>query len=148
MDKIIAHRGNTRGPVKEFENDPDYLLQAIKMGYDVEVDVWFNGERIYFGHDEAQYDVRPDQFNKILPHAWFHCKDLETLTHFLFHHQDDARFFWHQTDDFTLTNNNYIWTYPGKDVTQISIIVDNDLSSGVDYDKVYAVCTDYAELLG
>ena len=23
-------------------------------------------------------------------------------------------YFWHQTDDFTLTSHGYIWTYPGK----------------------------------
>ena len=147
MDKVIAHRGNTRGPIPDFENDPDYLIQAIKMGYDVEVDVWFEDEKIMFGHDKPQYYVRPDQFNKILPNAWMHCKSLKTLKHFLIFHPNQ-RFFWHQSDDFTITSNKYIWTYPNKDITEISILVDLDLSSGADYDKLYGICTDYPELLG
>ena len=32
-------------------------------------------------------------------------------------------FFWHQQDDFTLTNRGYIWTYPGKCITPMSIMV-------------------------
>lgn len=147
MDKIIAHRGNTRGPIKEFENDPDYLLQAIKMGYDVEVDVWWRNDKIFFGHDTPQYDIRPDQFRAITPHAWFHCKDLYTLRHFVEFHREN-NYFWHQEDQFTLTNKNIIWTYPNNDVTDISILVDLDLSSGIDYNDVYGVCTDYPELLG
>ena len=38
--KWIAHRGNTRGPKPEKENDPEYILQAINEGFDVEIDVW------------------------------------------------------------------------------------------------------------
>ena len=143
----IAHRGNTLGSIPDFENDPDYIINAIKMGYEVEVDVWFNDEKIMFGHVEPQYYVRPDQFNIILPNAWFHCKSLETLEHFV-KFQHNQRYFWHQQDDFTLTSHKYIWTYPNKDVTDISILVDLDLSSGIDYKKVYGVCTDYPELLG
>ena len=36
----IAHRGNTRGPNPEKENQPEYILQAINEGFDVEIDVW------------------------------------------------------------------------------------------------------------
>lgn len=36
----IAHRGNTRGPKPEKENQPEYILQAIHEGFDVEIDVW------------------------------------------------------------------------------------------------------------
>ena len=36
----IAHRGNTRGPKPEKENQPEYILQAIQEGFDVEIDVW------------------------------------------------------------------------------------------------------------
>ena len=37
---LIAHRGNTRGPKPEKENQPEYILQAIQEGFDVEIDVW------------------------------------------------------------------------------------------------------------
>ena len=37
---LIAHRGNINGPRVEFENNPEYVLRAIEMGFDAEVDVW------------------------------------------------------------------------------------------------------------
>jgi len=37
---LIAHRGNWKGP-SEKENDPEYLEQALKHGFDVETDIWY-----------------------------------------------------------------------------------------------------------
>jgi hypothetical protein len=143
----IAHRGNVSGPLLDFENNPEYLLSAIGKGYDVEVDVWCKNEAIYFGHDKPQYHVIKDNFSKIAPHAWFHCKDLYTLRHFAKFYQN-TNYFWHQTDFFTLTNKNFIWTYPNNKTTDISILVDLDLSSGIEYNGVYGICTDYPDFLG
>jgi hypothetical protein len=142
----IAHRGNIIGPLLNFENDPEYLLAAIRKGYDVEVDVWYQNKQIYFGHNNPYYYVSTDTFNKISPHAWFHCKDLYTLEHFTKFYQNN-NYFWHQTDSFTLTNKNFIWTYPNNKTTDISILVDLNLSSGIDYKAIYGVCTDYPDFL-
>lgn len=143
----IAHRGNVLGPISDFENDPGYLLSAIEKGYNVEVDVWYQNKTIYFGHDKPQYEISTDNFKRISPYAWFHCKDLLTLRHFSKFYQNN-NYFWHQTDSFTLTNKNFIWTYPNNQTTDISIIVDLDLSSGIEYNNIYGVCTDYPDLLG
>ena len=40
--KIISHRGNLIGPNLLLENNPDYILSAVSMGFDVEVDVWYD----------------------------------------------------------------------------------------------------------
>ena len=40
--KMISHRGNVRGMIKESENNPTYINAAISDGYDVEIDVWKN----------------------------------------------------------------------------------------------------------
>jgi len=37
--KLISHRGNLFGPNPTNENNPDYILNAIELGYDVEIDV-------------------------------------------------------------------------------------------------------------
>ena len=39
--KLIAHRGNVNGPNPDKENHTDYINEAIILGYDVEIDVWF-----------------------------------------------------------------------------------------------------------
>lgn len=142
----IAHRGNIYGPNKEFENNPDYLINAISLGYEVEIDLWANRGNFYLGHDEPMYGVDPFIIMDMSTSAWFHCKNFDALElmskNFKF-----CKFFWHEDDDYTMTNNGYIWTYPGKRVGTNSILVDTDLTSGVDYDKIYGICSDYVGLI-
>jgi hypothetical protein len=54
-------------------------------------------------------------------------------------------YFWHQEDNFTLTSQGYIWTYPDKDVTNksIAVLVDKELAP----DGVAGVCSDYIGLI-
>jgi len=138
--KIISHRGNIDGSKPELENSPDYLINAISHGFDIEVDLWVINDEVYFGHSDPAYPIDKKFFKKIKPFAWFHCKNLEAINYCFT--QKKIKYFWHQNDDFTLTNNNYIWTYPNKDITKRSIIV--DLSGFKFIDKIpYGVCTDY-----
>jgi hypothetical protein len=37
----ISHRGNIDGKKPHLENSPSYIDEAIELGYDVEVDLWF-----------------------------------------------------------------------------------------------------------
>ena len=37
--KVISHSGNVKGPNREKENKPNNILEVIKLGYDVEIDV-------------------------------------------------------------------------------------------------------------
>ena len=48
---IIAHRALLNGPNKELENQPNSIERAIKLGFAVEVDVWFVNRSWYLGHD-------------------------------------------------------------------------------------------------
>lgn len=138
----IAHRGNVDGP-NDRENEPDYLLDALARGYEIEVDVWVIAGTLWLGHDYAQYQVNYTFLSKIVDRTWFHCKNLEALYYFS-SVLSSTKYFWHQEDDFTLTSNGYIWTYPGKEATTRSVIVDLDLANLGSYrDTAYAVCTDY-----
>jgi len=56
----------------------------------------------------------------------------------------DINYFWHQTDDFTLTSRGYIWTYPKKEYFEKSVIVNLDESVPKNL-KVYGICSDYIE---
>ena len=49
---LISHRGNILGRKKQLENNPNYIDNALKLGYDVEVDVWSIDKQFYLGHDE------------------------------------------------------------------------------------------------
>lgn len=59
---LISHRGNLNGPDSR-ENHPDYIDTAIESGYQVEIDLRFDGN-FYLGHDDPQYKVSEKMAHK------------------------------------------------------------------------------------
>jgi len=55
-----------------------------------------------------------------------------------------AHYFWHQEDDYTITSEGYIWTYPGKKLFNKSICV---LPETHDYKNLncLGICSDFIE---
>jgi len=143
----IAHRGNVYGANPDLENVPEYILNAIELGYEVEIDTWFINGNFFLGHGEPLYPVDPFFILDVADVAWFHCKNLEALYIFSKNFKF-CNFFWHEEDDFTLTSHGIIWTYPGKPVSRLSVLVDVDLNSGANYDTLYGICSDYVGLIG
>lgn len=135
----ISHRGNLNGPNKELENNPSYIEKALLLGYDVEIDVWYLDNNIFLGHDKPQYSIDISFLKN--PKIWCHAKNIEALSLFI-KHKDFITFFWHQSDDYIITSNGYIWTYPGKQLTENSICV---LPEKIhqDYDICAGICSDY-----
>jgi hypothetical protein len=140
----ISHRGNITGPNPELENHPNYLLQAINHGFQVEVDVWFVNNQFVLGHDEPQYEVTPQFIMN--SHFWQHAKNIEALLQMLLLDRNLINCFYHQTDDVTLTSQGWIWTYPGKYITGQSIAVMPETVSNWDISHAAGVCTDYPYL--
>jgi hypothetical protein len=138
--KLISHRGNLIGPDPTNENNPDYILNAIQQGYDVEIDVWYTNQKLYLGHDYGKYEIELEfLLNEKL---WCHAKNLESLNFMLEYPQINC--FWHQTDDFTITSKGFIWTYPNKETTKKSVIVclDDNISNNLDKNNLYGICGD------
>jgi len=140
---LISHRGNISG-TSVLENNPTYLDKAVNLGYNVEVDVWKIGHKIYLGHDGPEYQVKKDYLKN--ENFWCHAKNLNALHWML---QEEILCFWHQEDDYTMTSNGFIWTYPLKDVTEKSIIVCKTLEDTLKYSKmnVYGICSDHVGVL-
>lgn len=136
--KIIAHRANLNGPSK-FENQPVKIIEAISAGFDVEVDVRFISGHLWLGHDSAQYLMSKEFIDEVIPHTWFHCKNLQAMEYLL---SINANCFWHESDSYTLTSKGYIWGYPGTPLNSISVCVLPELSNIYLNDAGY-VCTDY-----
>jgi hypothetical protein len=141
--KTISHRGNIYGPDSDNENTPSQILLAIQKGFDVEIDFWSEDNRLFLGHDYPQHEIPIDFLRDNKDRLWIHCKNLEALES-LKHFLPDSNFFWHQSDDFTLTSQGYIWTYPGKEVTEHSVIVDLTDSPKATA-SAFGICTDYPE---
>ena len=138
---LIAHRGNTNGPMKSWENEPTYIDLAISKGFDVEVDVWYIDGLLYLGHDNAQYSVDFRWFRDRLNKLWIHCKNIEAIIYF----QNCGytfNYFWHETDTVTLTSANYIWAYPGKQPIDKSIAVMPEINND-SLDSCIGVCSDF-----
>ena len=146
--KIISHRGNISGQVKDLENTKDYIEAAISNGFDVEVDLWLIDNIFYFGHDEPQFKVSFSWLVSKEKKIWIHCKNIEAI-HFLTITKNNLNYFFHQNDDLVLTSNKKLWVYPEKEYSNNSIIVCSDINF---FDKLlnkmpYGVCTDYPILL-
>ena len=140
--KFIAHRGNLWGPSSN-ENDPSWIDEAIRFGYDVEIDVRLISGRIFLGHDDPQYEVDMKYLHKIHQHAWIHCKNLEALHFFL--KMPEFNCFWHQNDDYTITSHGYIWAFPGKPLTSRSIAIMPELAAKEIPEQAFGVCSDYID---
>lgn len=137
---LISHRGNIEGKVPERENHPDYIDEAIELGYDVEIDLWSIEGVLLLGHDKPQYGISQQWLNERVNKIWIHCKNIEamewmdSITGFLY--------FWHEEDTVALTTFGHIWAYPGKQPIKDSIAVMPEIYND-DLSKCKGICSDF-----
>ena len=139
---LISHRGNIEGKNVDKENHPDYIDQALSLGYQVEIDLWLINGKLFLGHDEPQYNINSDWLFNRISKLWIHCKNIPAIE--WFNIVGRFNYFWHENDTITLTSKNDIWAYPGKQPIKNSIAVmpeiyDEDVSSCL------GVCSDYIQ---
>lgn len=139
---IIAHRGNILGPNPDKENSPDYIQTALDHGFDVEIDVWFDGfdlrQGYYLGHDAPKYRVKLDWLMQ--DRLWCHAKNQKALERMFY--DKIPNYFWHQEDRFTITSRGDIWCYPNNPSRWGILVHNGEAEYGL---EVRGVCTDYAE---
>ena len=148
--KLIAHRGLINGPDANIENRPDQIDFVLSQGYDCEIDLWEINGNLFLGHDRPDYPIEPRFLNQ---HGlWIHAKNLSALYYLS---TTNLTYFWHQNDDCVITSNGYIWTYPGKELTNRSVRLLPEWNNGKEYvslyerllttkdDTCYAICSDY-----
>ena len=142
---LISHRGNIDGKNIEFENQPSYIDDAIKLGYNVEIDVWYIDNKLYLGHDSADYQIDINWLKSRLGKLWIHCKNLPAIEYL--HNNTDVmvrgygNYFFHNTDDTTITSKGYLWVYPGKQPIKNSISVLPEIHND-DISQCYGICSD------
>ena len=74
---------------------------------------------------------------------FIHCKNIEAL-YYCLSKNDNLDFFFHDSDECVLTSKGYIWTYPGKTLTDKSICVMPERTVNTDNLNICAgICTDY-----
>lgn len=142
---LISHRGNINGRIEDSENNPTYIDVALNLGYEVEIDVWFFNDELWLGHDEPQYRISQNWLEERSEDLWVHCKNIEAIEYFSDEKTGfgiDINYFWHQTDDVTLTSFGYIWAYPGKQPIKNSIAVMPEVKND-DIKNCIGICSDY-----
>jgi hypothetical protein len=137
--KLIAHRGNINEPNPQKENHPDYISEAVQLGYDVEIDVWLIDNKWYLGHDNPQYEIK---YTFLLDFRfWLHAKNGDAFNELV--NNDYVNTFWHTTEDWILTSKKYIWTYPNKKLFANSICVLPELGYIGNIKECHGICSDY-----
>jgi hypothetical protein len=137
---LIAHRGNIDGPRPSWENNPEYIQSALSKGYHCEIDVWSINDKWYLGHDSPDYLI--DKSFLLQNKLWCHAKNLSALENLT---NTNATYFWHQNDNYTLTSNNFIWTFPGFPLTKNSICVMPEENPDFKIDACSGICSDFVE---
>ncbi len=139
---LISHRGNINGKNTERENSPEYIDEAIALGYNVEIDLWMIEGVLLLGHDEPQYGISQDWLNERINNLWIHCKNIEAMEW-----MDSIAgfiYFWHEEDTVTLTKFGHIWAYPGKQPINNSIAVMPEIHNE-EITQCKGICSDYIE---
>ena len=144
---LIAHRGNIDGRIPSRENHPEYITEALKEGYDVEIDVWFINQDFYLGHDKPKILIDRSFLLDREDKLWVHCKNLDCLSKLKYW---NINYFWHQQDDVALTSHHFLWAYPKPMSAYFWNMVCLDFSPNVDYNfyrskYIHALCCDYIE---
>jgi hypothetical protein len=140
----ILHRGNRDGP-GSCENNPDGIREALRGGFDVEIDLWFVKNQFWLGHDKPEYRIEESFLD--LSGLWIHCKDGATFE-FMVNRKSNLHFFYHTTEDYVLTSRGYIWCYVGNPLLLGSVAVMPERSREV-YNwsliekRCSGVCSDY-----
>ena len=135
---LISHRGNINGRNAKRENSEDYIKEALNKNYNVEIDVHFYKNNFYLGHDKPQYKTS----KKFLTNKkfWIHAKNFESLRELK---KFAINYFWHESDQYTLTNKGFIWTYPNKKLCEQSIAV--CLKKKHIKRKIFGICSDFVD---
>ncbi len=138
--KLIAHRGNINGPNPLQENNPEYLISSINLGFDVECDIRIIDNKIYLGHDEPQYEIQSDFLDTYKDKLWCHAKNKEALEYLL---SNEYHTFWHQNDDYTITSKGIIWAYPNKFIHNCIIVMPELYDTIYNKNEILGICSDY-----
>lgn len=156
--KLISHRGNLDGPNKTTENTLDQIDKAIADGFCVEIDFWCTERGLFLGHDGPEHEIYWEEITDRKADLFIHCKNPEALafSDAMFHNDDPLKefgpynFFWHQTDQYTLTSAGVVWAFPTAKPLQNCIVAIPEAAYGlqivhhhIDPNIVWGICTDY-----
>jgi hypothetical protein len=138
---FISHRGNINGKIKERENTPEYIEQALYSGYHCEIDVWCINNQFLLGHDSPDTAIDISFLEKHKSKLWVHCKNIQALELL----SSNFNCFFHDKDLYTITSKGHIWGNINSQLTQNTICVMPELYTNGDLSNIHAckgICSD------
>jgi YrbI family 3-deoxy-D-manno-octulosonate 8-phosphate phosphatase len=142
MIKQIAHRGNISGPNPSMENNPEYILAALKTSIDAEIDVWQQSDGFYLGHDKPTYKINIHFLRN--QKLWVHCKDIQsflTLSNY-----SDINCFHQEEEEIVITSRGNLWAHSRCQTwNNKTVIVKLDKQNHIYDIEPFAVCSDYID---
>ncbi len=135
---LISHRGNISGINSKKENRMDYIFESLNLGYDTEIDCWFENNQWYLGHDEPKYKTGITIFKN--PKVWCHIKNTQGLEEIK--KITGVNYFWHDKDDYTLTSTGTVWCKVGSIVIKNSICVLPEQGYNGNIKNCKGICSD------
>jgi hypothetical protein len=140
--RLISHRGNLSGRIPKAENHPDYIEEAIAAGYDVEIDIWKIGKSLCLGHDfDGLYAAEDKWIQKWSKKLLIHAKNPSALEYFL-SCEYSPHVFWHENDDYTMTNRGVPICYPNRTYFKKCILMLAEKFYFTDTSNLYGICSD------
>lgn len=141
MVRLIAHRGNIGGP-SELENTPQAIINSLSYGFDCEVDVHFEDNHWWLGHNGPEYHTTLAFLYQWAPNLWIHAKTPRTF-HELHRHRHVLNYFWHDIDRLAMTSLGYSWTCDPSSLSPMTVYMCADNSWRDSEIHTYAICSDY-----
>lgn len=142
---IISHRGNLEGISEERENNPYFIDECIKLGFDVEIDLRVKEGNLFLGHDLPQHEITIEWLLNRKNNLWVHIKEYEALQ-IILEYKEKIRFFCHENDKYTLLSNGLVWCHDLENKMNNKCIIPLlSLEQVENYKQTgfYGVCTDY-----
>ncbi len=146
LQKFIAHRGNIKRRFAPDENKPALIDELNSKGIGCEIDVWFDGEKYWLGHDAPEHEVSFEWLMQSLPLRLYHCKNRQALDRL---HRECGRLgyevnlFYHTKEDYALTSRGHIIVHPDQFCLPDSIEMMPEMSTErKNWHYTNAVCSD------
>lgn len=128
------------GPNPSMENNPEYINETLRAGYDVEIDVWMLSDGMYLGHDKPTHKI--NKYFLQNQRIWSHCKNLETYMYLLKY--QDINCFIQNEEDIVITSRGYLWAHSKCCVwNDKTVVTQLDSRNWKPHHFAFAVCSDY-----
>ena len=151
--RLIAHRGLLYGPDPQRENTIGSIELCLKLGLDVEIDIWYE-KGWFLGHDAPATPVSDSFLTQ--PGLWIHAKNMQACEQLplLSQKHPSLNYFWVEDDSRVLTSQGQWWSsprarcWPSNSVAVMPewhISLEN-LHTCLEWNTM-AICTDWISLL-